>query len=321
MRLSHIILILFVICTQPTLAAEHEISLRGSWKFSIGDNEAWALPGFDDASWDLIVVPSRWEEQGYQGYNGFAWYRKTLIIPASFSGRELFLELGFIDDVDEVYFNGIKIGQTGAFPPQYATAYNAFRKYQIPVTLVNHGKTNVIAVRTYDAQLEGGIVSGTIRLLAGEVAVIPDIDLSGNWNFNLGREVLAKTTSIVVPGAWEDQGFYNYDGYAVYSRTVNVPAHLASQKLIFLAGRIDDDDQFFVNGKLVGQTGNFSSALNSDMHREFRNYFIPDGLIQPGKNVLVIKVHDRGHEGGILEGNIGLITQENFITYWKKRRQ
>lgn len=321
MRLSHIILILFVICTQQTLAAEHEISLRGNWKFSIGDNEAWALPGFDDASWDLIAVPSRWEEQGYQGYNGFAWYRKTLIIPASFSGRELFLELGFIDDVDEVYFNGIKIGQTGAFPPQYATAYNAFRKYQIPVTLVNHGKTNVIAVRTYDAQLEGGIVSGTIRLLAGEVAVIPDIDLSGNWNFNLGKEVLTQTTSIVVPGAWEDQGFYNYDGYAVYSRTVNVPAHLASQKLIFLAGRIDDDDQFYVNGKLVGQTGNFSGALNSDMHREFRNYFIPDDLIQPGKNVLVIKVHDRGYEGGILEGSIGLITQENFITYWKKRRQ
>ncbi len=30
---------------------------------------------FDDSKWDKITVPSSWENQGFRGYNGYAWYR------------------------------------------------------------------------------------------------------------------------------------------------------------------------------------------------------------------------------------------------------
>lgn len=298
-----------------------EIGLKGAWRFSIGDNMDWASLKYDDSNWDEVFVPARWEEQGFRGYDGFAWYRKSVNISSTLNNRELFLELGYIDDVDEVFFNGKKIGQTGVFPPNYTTAYNANRRYRVPASVVNYGGENVIAVRVYDAQLEGGIVRGDIKLAFGEIAVVPDIDLSGYWNFNIGKEPVANSSPIVVPGAWENQGFNNYDGYAVYSRVVDVPAKLANQKLIMLAGRIDDDDRLYINGVFIAETGDYYANSNTDMHREFRNYFIPDGTIKPGKNLIVIKVVDRGGEGGILEGNVGLITQENFIHYWKMKRK
>lgn len=296
-----------------------EINLQGRWAFSIGDNPDWAQNNFDDSRWESIRVPARWEEEGFQGYNGFAWYRNNLVVPASFQNRIITLELGYIDDVDEVYFNGVKIGQTGAFPPQYATAYNSFRKYNIPNALVHYNSENVIAVRVYDSQLEGGIVRGNVRLLAGDVVIQPDIDCSGNWNFSTGLRG-GKETKILVPGQWENQGYYNYDGYAVYSRSVEITAAMAKKKLIFLAGRIDDDDEFYVNGVLVAATGDINRRNNTDMHLERRNYFIPDGLVKPGKNLFEIKVLDRGGEGGILEGPVGIIVQENFIRYWQSAR-
>lgn len=298
----------------------YEISLKGQWKFSIGDNQQWAGRLFNDGEWSEIRVPARWEDEGYRGYDGFAWYRKNVRVPSVFKNRNVYLELGYVDDVDEVYFNGEKIGRTGSFPPGYQTAYNSFRKYVVPHYLINISGDNTIAVRTYDAQLEGGIVRGDVRLVAGEIAVLPEISLNGYWNFELGRTA-GESHRIIVPGEWENQGFFNYDGYAVYSKTVNIPENLAKQKLIFMAGRIDDDDRFYINGELIAQTGNYEGGANAEMYTEFRNYFIPENVIQPGENTVTIKVYDRMGEGGILEGNVGFITQEKFIEYWKMKRK
>ncbi|MBN2261348.1 MAG: glycoside hydrolase [Prolixibacteraceae bacterium] len=298
-----------------------EIELKGYWKFSIGDEMQWAEKDFDDSAWDDMYVPSRWEENGYRGYDGYAWYRKNVEVPEYLSEREVYLELGYIDDVDEVYFNSVKIGQSGSFPPNILTAYNASRRYRVPASLIKFGAENTLAVRVYDSQLEGGIVRGNVKLVFGMPDVIPDIDLHGYWHFNKGKEPEAGATQILVPGAWENQGFNNYDGYAVYSKVVEVPAQLLSKKLILMAGRIDDDDRLFINGQFVAETGEYYGTNNTDMHREFRNYFIPDGVLKPGKNLIVLKIIDRGGEGGILEGNIGLITQEKFINYWQRRRK
>lgn len=322
--LRHILLtlVLFAFGSIELFAADYryEIDLRGSWKFSIGDNEEWAQPEYNDTDWDQIPVPARWEDNGYRGYNGFAWYRKTFTVSSYFENRLVYLELGYIDDVDEVFFNGVKIGQTGTFPMSYVTAYNAFRTYIVPHSLLNFNGENTIAVRVYDAQLEGGIVSGTVRLGAAGIAVIPEISMNGNWNFELGSKS-GDSYQVVVPGQWENQGFYNYNGYAVYTKTVNIPNKLAKEKLIFMAGRIDDFDKIYINGQLIGQTGDYDGKTNSDMYSEYRNYFIPENIVTSGENTVVIKVYDYGGEGGIIEGNVGFITQDKFIEYWKMKRR
>jgi hypothetical protein len=91
------------------------INLRKNWRFRVGDDRAWAATTFDDSSWDMIRVPSHWEDDGFNGYDGFAWYR------TKFDGSKLdkeevyYVNLGFIDDCDEVYINGRPIGFSGQF--------------------------------------------------------------------------------------------------------------------------------------------------------------------------------------------------------------
>ncbi|NJO68062.1 MAG: hypothetical protein HC830_01205, partial [Bacteroidetes bacterium] len=52
------------------------VKLNGYWKFNIGDDISWASPTFNDKDWESLYLPKYWEDQGYVGYDGFAWYRK-----------------------------------------------------------------------------------------------------------------------------------------------------------------------------------------------------------------------------------------------------
>jgi sialate O-acetylesterase len=312
--------VLPVVAAGPVLVPE-EISLKGLWKFKIGDQEQWALSGYDDSDWAQIKVPARWEDAGYQGYDGFAWYRTWVVVPQEMKDQPLVLHLGYVDDTDEVFFNGRKIGQSGTFPPHYTTAYNALRVYQIPKELLNSGGKNLIAVRVYDAQLEGGIVAGDTKIFVDRTIPPFDINLSGEWLFNKGtRYEPTGAVKIYVPGAWENQGFYDYDGYAVYTRKVKVPVALAAQRLVLVAGRIDDVDQLVINGRLAGETGDYYARYPVTMYREQRNYFILPELLKGGEeNMIEIRVRDTGGEGGIVEGPVGIITQDKFRQYWKSR--
>ncbi|WP_430972646.1 glycoside hydrolase [Sunxiuqinia rutila] len=317
-------LILILVMTPLCLAFEpDEVSLRGLWKFRIGDQREWASLDYDDSAWDKIRVPARWENEGFRGYDGYAWYRTSVLIDQSLADKKMVLELGYIDDVDEVFINGVRVGQTGSFPPHFSTAYNALRKYQIPAHLIRFGEENLIAVRVYDSQLEGGIVSGNVRIYTSGVLPPFLIDLTGNWLFNKGKAFNANNhTDILVPGAWENQGYNNYNGYAVYTRKIKLPADVVGQRLVLLAGKIDDADQLYLNGRLMGQTGDYERWSNRDFDGDFRNYFFPPGAFKSDKeNILEIRVYDRTGLGGIYEGPVGIMTQDQFRKYWKSKRR
>lgn len=311
------------------------ISLEGTWKFSIGTNDDWKLQSFDDSDWDRIRVPSSWEDEGFQDYNGFAYYRKSVNISKDYEGQMLYLVLGYIDDVDEVYFNGRKIGSTGSFPPRYQTAYNAFRKYFIPEDLVRYDQTNVIAVKVYDSELAGGIVSGDVGIYTTNFGVKMDVNLLGSWNFHIGDNFDWKAKvyndadwdKIFVPSKWEDQGFKKYDGYAWYRKQFLYTGALPNENMVIIMGRIDDADQVFINGILVGTTGNMPKVENKRFStntewRAFRGYYFPSGLLKKDEiNTIAVRVFDQGGEGGIYEGPVGIISQTKYIKYWRERKR
>ncbi len=306
-------------------------SLRGSWLFSIGINEEWTSPKFNDSSWETIKVPSPWEDEGFNGYNGYAFYRKKINIPSSYKGRMLYLKLGYIDDVDEVYLNGHKIGSTGTFPPDYSTAYNAERIYYIPEEDIIFDGQNQIAVKVYDSEQQGGIVSGEIGLYGGKASVNFDINLQSVWKFQPGDDMRRKDpdfndsgwSDIFVPAKWEDQGYRDYDGMAWYRKTF-IYQSSAEEKMVILLGKIDDADQVYINGTLVGSTGTFPNRDNPDPsygseYTAFRGYYIPDGLLKKNqKNVIAVRVIDTGGDGGIYEGPVGILSQSKYIEYWRK---
>ncbi len=134
------------------------VSLSGSWKFSIGDDSKWASPSYDDSGWDQINVPGKWEDQGYNDYNGYAWYRKTFKVNDIPANTTIYLMLGQIDDVDVVYLNGKEIGRKRKFPPDFETAYDRIRKYIIPADYLKEDGDNVISVKVYDTYLDAEVL-------------------------------------------------------------------------------------------------------------------------------------------------------------------
>ena len=310
-------------------------SLKGNWLFSIGINEEWISPKFNDSGWESIKVPSPWEDQGFNGYNGYAFYRKKLTIPSLYKGRMLYLNMGYIDDVDEVYLNGHKIGSTGSFPPDYSTAYNAERIYYVPEDYISFDAPNLIAVKVYDSYDRGGIVSGELGLYGGKTTVNFDINLQGAWKFMPGDDPRRKESDfndnlwneIFVPAKWEDQGYRDYDGYAWYRKSFNLPGNVNDEKMVIMMGKIDDIDQVFINGTFVGSTGYFpdkNRALSNtgQEYDAFRGYYLPAGLLKKGqKNVVAVRVLDTGGDGGIYEGPVGIISQAKYIDYWRKLKK
>ncbi|MGP8235115.1 MAG: hypothetical protein ACLQVW_06880, partial [Limisphaerales bacterium] len=138
---------------QPTLSVT-----QGAWKFQLGDDPSWKDSAFDDSGWQTVQLPTHWSTHT-QGdlANKFGWYRRRITIPASMRGKDILLSLGKVDDVDETFVNGVKIGQTGKFPPAYATAYIANRRYLVPARLLKGDGTDLIAVRDYNGEGDAGI--------------------------------------------------------------------------------------------------------------------------------------------------------------------
>lgn len=316
------------------------INLSGKWKFSIGDDMNWAQSKYDDGDWEQIYVPSNWEDQGFHGYDGYAWYRKQFYFPKSLGSDRIYLRVGAIDDVDEIYINGNLIGSSGSFPPDYKSAYNAMRIYYVPMEYLNTNGKNLIAVRVYDSQLAGGIVWGEVGLFINR-SFQPDISLEGPWKFKKGNSSDYKDKNyddrnwdkINVPSLWETQGYRDYDGFAWYRFSVYIPDKYQGKQLVLVLGRIDDIDETYFNGKLIGSTGpmsndqnrvDFDEAQRQRTWEKFRGYYIPKESIQYNqKNVIAVKVYDGYQGGGIYQGPVGIATQERYSKFWrdKKRRE
>ena len=126
--------------------------LPKEWKFKLGDNKEWANQSFDDANWGNKKIGTSWTAKGVKD-NVYAWYRIKIVISTSMksaeNGKGLKLILGKIDDVDQTFFNGKMVGQTGSLPPHYETKWNAERVYTIPENDIRWDKENVIAVRVF----------------------------------------------------------------------------------------------------------------------------------------------------------------------------
>ncbi len=326
--------VLVVLCflNLPALAAddwELVISLEGRWKFNIGDGKEWGHPDFDDSNWETIPVPAMWENEGFHGYNGFAWYRKMFNGSYLTRNQPLFLFLGYIDDADEVYVNGNLVGKSGSFPPKFATAYKAFRKYMIPSSFINYNGNNLISVRVYDKYGEGGIVGGDVGIYTSKGIPNMVMGLEGTWSFKAGDDPQWKNRyyndqdweQIAVPSPWENQGFHRYDGFGWYRKTIRFTEDQLDEPLALVLGKIDDFDQTFFNGKMIGSTNDGRSYGRSWSFSKIRVYDLPADLIKVGQtNTIAIRVMDIGNVGGIYDGPLGILPKsqvKRFLDYYR----
>jgi beta-galactosidase len=170
-------------------------SLPPQWRFAMdpenrGFRNGWHKVDFNDDDWRLLDVPGYWESQGVtdfnqhfpeaqQPYDGFAWYRCSVYIPARFDSDDTRLMLGAIDDMDETFLNGQRIGRTSV---DTSDAYAAIRDYPVPKGLIRPDAENMIAVRVYDDYGRGGMVGPELYIYRDHAAAYPYLNADPDFN-------------------------------------------------------------------------------------------------------------------------------------------
>lgn len=115
--------------------------------------------------------------------------------------------------------------------------------------------------------------------------------------------------SIASGKVWEVQGYKDYDGFGWYRFSVTIPEEWKDSEwvekhggLILCLGKIDDSDETYLNGSLIGVSGSvppeYTTAWNSD-----RIYLLPSEDIRWGQeNLIAVRVYDGYLGGGLYKG-------------------
>lgn len=129
---------------------EYELALKND----PGIRERWYQSSHNILSWQKMQIPQIWERE-LEGVDGIVWFRTTVRLLEEDLTAHAFLQLGPIDDADEVWINGVKIGETQG----YATN----RLYKIPSEVLKIGE-NSLVVKVTDYSGGGGIYGNSDSL-------------------------------------------------------------------------------------------------------------------------------------------------------------
>ncbi|HEV8285899.1 MAG TPA: sialate O-acetylesterase [Chitinophagaceae bacterium] len=143
-------------------------------------------------------------------------------------------------------------------------------------------KARVDSVRkVYEKKIEDYLIKDTTGFSCTDI----------NYNANDWKQMK-------LPALWEAAGLPNYDGLVWFRKEMNIPDELANKEAVLELSYIDDIDNTYINGKLVGSGMIWNQA---------RKYIIPAGILKAGKNVIAVKVIDTGGGGGVYgEGKLQL---------------
>ncbi|MBK8557807.1 MAG: putative Ig domain-containing protein [Lewinellaceae bacterium] len=196
-NITKLLLLGQMICLSA-LGHAQPMELSEGWKFHTGDDLLWNQPRLDDSAWEAIDPGVIWEYQGHNHYDGYAWYRLRFFLPDSLlknasMGKDILFNMGKIDDVDETYLNGERIGGMGSFPGSADGCRSSWpdeRRYVLPVThpALKWGGENVLTIRVYDGDGNGGMFGDKPYLKMLEVLDYVTIDInSGPFQFDSSK--------------------------------------------------------------------------------------------------------------------------------------
>jgi sialate O-acetylesterase len=133
---------------------------------------------YNDADWTEVEMPRVIKDFGIKPYEGMVWLRKKILLPETFNGKDLTLNLGHPEMNYSLYFNGAEICKT-------VWNANPIQSYTIPANLIKNGE-NIISIRL--AMLWGG---GGLNPPAENIYITNEnskISLAGKWLYKKDLE-------------------------------------------------------------------------------------------------------------------------------------
>ncbi|HEV3222159.1 MAG TPA: sialate O-acetylesterase [Puia sp.] len=108
---------------------------------------------------------------------------------------------------------------------------------------------------------------------------------------------------------WENQqlGLDDLDGIVWYRKEIFLDENAINKPVTLSLGKIDDNDETYVNGIWVGSSKNWA---------ENRAYRVPVGIFKTGKNIIAVRVEDTGGGGGFYGDSsaVYLKSEDGFIS-------
>lgn len=153
---TKILLCAFLALTGCTPHSGHVQSLEGVWQLTTTDNDNYAHSSIADGisitlpcsiRLPAILKNKNSDKTITMPQSGYIWIQKEFMLD-DVPSEDIALQVGEIMNADVAFCNGVKIGTSGRFPPHFKSAWNQFRHYTIPSTILNKGK-NLISLRIY----------------------------------------------------------------------------------------------------------------------------------------------------------------------------
>jgi hypothetical protein len=151
--------------------APEVVTLPETWAFRTDPEDAgvkanWFAPGLDDRAWKQIRVGQAWEA-AIGPYDGFAWYRTRVTLPAQLPAGRMSLQFGGVDEEAWVYVNGTCIGErtTKSTGRSIGEIWEEPLALEVPRDLLRPGAQNTLAVRVHDSAFAGGLYRA-VKLVA-----------------------------------------------------------------------------------------------------------------------------------------------------------
>ncbi len=252
---------------EPIPADEEELPvvkpISGEWRYTLGDSGGYAAVGFDDSGWKTMALPGVIPGSKPGEYY---WFRKEIEIPADMKGKDVIFDLGCIDDCDEFYVNGQKVGDTGVMPknqPQgnCTPAFKEHRRYTVSSKLLKPGK-NLVAICVYNNKRDAGFLAAK------------DGDAKAEVFGPFSSQALGGTHSGFTVG-----------GTGWYRKHFTVDAADAGKHFEILFGGIYMNSDVWINGHHLGFHPYGYSSIYYDL-TPFLNF--------GGANVLAVRVRNEG---------------------------
>lgn len=154
-------------------------SARGNeWDKEMAEGDTilnkWNKPGYDFSSWQPVNIFDDFYNR--QQPNGSYWFRNTFTLAAAPQGNgKALLRIGAIKDADEIYVNGVKVGNTTyQYPP---------RKYEFPLSLLREGENEVMVHLISQGGTPNFTPQKFYQLEYGERAIL----LDKGWTMAIGK--------------------------------------------------------------------------------------------------------------------------------------
>jgi sialate O-acetylesterase len=161
---------------QQDSAAAQQPAALGKQEPDKGLTEAtkWFENNYQPQGWKNYFIPGFWEDQGLRDLNGVVWFRKEIELTAAQANQPAKIFIGRIVDADEMYVNGIRVGNiTYQYPP---------RRYEVKPGTLRAGK-NILVIRVTNQASKGGFVPDKrYELQLGKESIA----LIGTWQYKVG---------------------------------------------------------------------------------------------------------------------------------------